>query len=45
MLGTVFNEKKSGGITQLLGTFVAVDCIALKYWDKHKRKLPIRGIN
>ena len=26
-------------------TFVAVDCIALNYWGKHKRKMAIRGIN
>jgi len=24
---------------------VAVDCIALNYWGKHKRKMAIRGIN
>ena len=24
---------------------VAVDWIALNYWDKHKRKMAIRGIN
>jgi len=24
---------------------VAVDCIALSYWGKHKRKMAIRGIN
>jgi len=24
--------------------FVAVDCIALDYWGKHKRKMAIRGI-
>jgi len=23
--------------------FVAVDCIALNYWSKHKRKMAIRG--
>jgi len=23
---------------------VAVDCIALNYWGKHKRKMTIRGI-
>ena len=31
-----------------LGTFeasVAVDCIPLNYWGKHKRKMAIRGIN
>ena len=26
-------------------TCVAVDCIALNYWGKHKRKMAIRGIN
>ena len=26
-------------------TSVAVDCIALNYWGKHKRKMAIRGIN
>jgi len=25
--------------------FVAVDCIALNYLGKHKRKMAIRGIN
>jgi len=25
--------------------YVAVDCIALNYWGKHKRKMAIRGIN
>jgi len=24
---------------------VAVDCIALNYWGKHKRKMAIRGIH
>jgi len=24
---------------------VAVDCIALNYWGKHKRNIAIRGIN
>jgi len=24
---------------------VAVDCIALNYWGKHKRKMAIRGMN
>jgi len=24
---------------------VAVDCIALNYWSKHKRRMAIRGIN
>jgi len=24
---------------------VAVDCIALNYWGKHKRKMVVRGIN
>ena len=24
---------------------VALDCIALNYWGKHKRKTAIRGIN
>ena len=27
-----------------LETSVAVDCIALNYWGKHKRKMVIRGI-
>jgi len=25
--------------------FVAVDCIALNYWGKHKRKMAIRDTN
>jgi len=24
---------------------IAVDCIALNYWGKHKKKKAIRGIN
>ena len=29
----------------LSGAFVAVDCIVLNCWGKHKRKMAIRGIN
>ena len=39
----------SGGVqsiyTYLKCGYVAVDCIALNYWGKHKRKMAIRGIN
>ena len=30
---------------EILGVSVAVDCIALNYWGKYKRKMAIRGIN
>jgi len=32
-------------VQKLVGTCVAVDCIALNYWGKHKRKMVVRGIN
>jgi len=48
---TIFN----GGVTErglwpfsqvpYRAPFVAVNCIALNYWDKHNRKMAIRGIN
>ena len=31
--------------TDVSAPAVAVDCIALNYWGKHKRKMAIRGIN
>ena len=34
----------SVGLTTSVGTYVAVDCIALNYWGKHKRKMAIWGI-
>jgi len=40
----VFSEI-SCVLTILYGTSVAVDCIALNVWGKHKRKITIRGIN
>ena len=44
----IMNERR--GVNEIsLRNFcvlcVAVDCIALNYWGKHKRKMLIRGIN
>jgi len=42
-----FTERELWPFSQVpyQAPFVAVDCIALNYWGKHKRKMAIRGIN
>jgi len=41
---TKHNKKEPFNYVWLL-VYVAVDCIALNYLGKHKRKMAIRGIN
>jgi len=45
----IFDESRPGSLLLKLSTFdksnVAVDCIALNHWGKHKQKMVVRGIN
>jgi len=41
----VRKEHQPNAIYCKMMEHVAVDCIALNYWGKHKRKLTSRGIN